>query len=327
MRKILLLIWIITMIACVGNTEELIPFSLICNLDNADLILQAEIIDVKGNLQIEHFHKGNLSGTEIINIKEFSIEANTEIDPGFPKKIGQHVILFISTSDSNSEFRPSFFSWYLSTLWIYGNKIAAVHQPVIPGGYCLRTFYEDENELTSKIDNWLLLESILDKSDEIKISKHRVNYLTELLTWHPFRDDIVHKLSREENVDLNAIMEHIWFLFNFKAGSSSKQYTCWLQKKENYHQLIFMLLKRHDENGYKNAILKILGYCKRSIDNMESKYESINEEFVIEFLIFVNKYPIDQWDQEKEEIATILTRNDKFYNGRFLILLRNEIKL
>ena len=131
MKKIVLSVCILIMVTNIGCMEELIPFSLRCNLDNADLILQAEIIDVEGNLHIEHFYKGDLSGAKIINIDEFFIEANTEIDPGFPKKIGKHVILFITISEDSTEFRPSSSSWYLSTLWIHGSTIAAVHQPVI----------------------------------------------------------------------------------------------------------------------------------------------------------------------------------------------------
>ena len=87
-----------------------------------------------------------------------------------------------------------------------------------------------------------------------------------------------------------------------------------------------MLLKKHAKYEYKDAVLKIINYCKSRIDNMEWRESTaINERFILEFCKYINENPIDQWDAEKEEINIVVNRNKQFYNKQFLNSLSNEI--
>lgn len=310
-----------------ARAEELIWFSMDCNLRNADVIIQAEILDEAGNLKIEKYYKGQLANKETLQIGEFSFEDGERATPGFPKAIGKEVILFISLG-IDMEIEPAFLGWTLSVLWLAENQYWGVIQRENPGDYELYPYIKHETELKLKIDNWVLFEGLIERARKIESLGDRVDYLIDLFHWHPFKEDILLRLIQEESVSPKKAKNLVWKIFSHPYLSKSHLFPCGLvdYEMDNYYQLAFQFHKKNAGKQFENDLKDFIGSYKNHINYMDWKPPSeIHEEFILELTKFLNENSTKHWEQEKVEILKIISKNERYYNQQFLVSLRKSL--
>lgn len=311
------------------NAEELIWFSLECNLRNADVIVEAEILDRQGTLRLDKYYKGDFDSGGSIQLSNFAIDSTKTIRSGFPIAVGRKVILFIDL-DENLELQPAFLHWTISTLWLEDEKLLGAFQWSNPGDYSLYPFFETEQEFKLKVDNWIFLKNLIFDAQKIETAHDRILYLLELFNWHPFKEDVLIQLSKEESLGMETALEIIWKIFGHKSPSKSDIYPCMLYDidEDNYFQIAFTLFKKSAGKRYDRSMNKVLTSYMNHITYLDWKVSSlIHEDFILEMTKFLNNNPTENWEDKKTEIHKILHQNKQYLNHLFFKSLVKELKM
>ncbi|NUN99288.1 MAG: hypothetical protein HUU01_01595 [Saprospiraceae bacterium] len=345
MKPLLSLVFLLTVL--MAHAAELPWFDINCNLRKADYVLEGKIIDDKGKIEITHDYSQVKLKETVIQIDQFASAENFKISGIDSSLVGHSIVIFVKKDTLQGKFFPVGGYWELSTLWIDEEAYNGAIQNSTISDWELATYYKSRIEFEIVLKNWEIFNQAFIHFKNYESPENRVYYLYTIFNWHPFKTEIIEEIKKEKEIAPQFLENMAWNLLHQRLPAKQEICPCnWWRKiwfkniyeykeyesrgyvLENIYLDLFSAYKEVASNDKEDGLAIFLDAVKYGMSTMmKSQWSSeYNEEFILEFIKFMNANPTDGWEGQKVILREIVTTNASHYSEAFTKKLTEILK-